>query len=218
MTVFTPALDPWRAARMLLVSGCLFLVPSLALGHEAHEHENATPRQGAASPYTKEATNYRFPNLMLTDMHGKSVSPAGELAREDHPMIMQFIFTTCPGVCPVLSAVMAGVQEELGQDAAGTRLWSITVDPEYDSPEKLRGYALNFGAGKNWRFFTGRREDIVAVQRAFDAYWSNKMDHRQLTFIYAPKRQRWLRLEGTVSAKQLVKELLELTSGRQSIR
>jgi len=75
------------------------------------------------------------------------------------PAILDFIFTTCSGPCPVLSANMARLQADL----AGTdvRLVSVTVDPETDDAETLGAYATRFGADPDrWLFLTGDEGQI----------------------------------------------------------
>ena len=78
----------------------------------------------------------------------------------------------------MLSASLAGAQGEMGERA---RLVSISIDPEYDTPARLREYARRFKAGPRWRFLTGGRDDVEAVQKAFGAWRVNKMSHQPLT-------------------------------------
>ena len=157
--------------------------------------------------YHRELVRYEMPQVTLVDSRGRSVAVAAELKAEPRPVILQFMFTTCAGVCPLLSAVLAQAQDELDRAA----LWSITIDPEADSPEQLRLYATALDAAQGWRFFTGPLDDIVAVQRAFEAYADNKMRHRPLTFIRPTGNGTWLRLEGVLSAAELVAEYRRLT-------
>lgn len=73
--------------------------------------------------------------------------------------IANFIFTSCPSVCPRLSATMAKLQRDLAQTRV--QLVSFTVDPERDTPEKLREYAKQFEADpQRWAFLTGEKETI----------------------------------------------------------
>ena len=54
---------------------------------------------------------------------------------------------------------------------------SFSIDPEYDTPERLRKYAALFNAGPQWQFLTGSLANSVAIQKAFDVYRGNKMNH-----------------------------------------
>jgi protein SCO1/2 len=128
------------------------------------------------------------------------------------PLLLQFIFTTCPTVCPALSALFATTLRQIEVDAAPLRMVSISIDPEHDTPERLRAYAQRLKAGPQWRFLTGRRADIEAVQKAFDAYQSNKMQHEPLTYLRASPQAPWLRLDGFMSASDLIAEYRQVVS------
>jgi cytochrome oxidase Cu insertion factor (SCO1/SenC/PrrC family) len=94
------------------------------------------------------------------------VDQAGEpFTREDlagAPWLADFIFTTCAGVCPIMSTQMARLQHEIPEDSP-LRLVSVSVDPGHDTPEVLREYAARYDADlERWTFLTG---DPAAVYR-----------------------------------------------------
>ena len=106
--------------------------PPLAQAHEAgHEqHEQRLPTIGAA------------PDFALTSQDGAEVTLA---ALRGKVVAVTFIYTSCPDVCPMLTDKMARVQDELGPDfGSKVAFVSITVDPERDTPEVLKGYAEAF--------------------------------------------------------------------------
>jgi protein SCO1/2/putative membrane protein len=81
------------------------------------------------------------------------------------PWAVCFIFTTCPGQCLTTTANMAKLQEQLG--GAPVRLVTISVRPEYDTPEVLRNYADNFGADPDrWLFLTGEKDYVYNLLRS----------------------------------------------------
>ena len=80
--------------------------------------------------------------------------------------IADFIFTSCPSVCPLLSSQMANLHRRLRHPEL--RYLSITVDPETDTPEVLREYAGRYGADlSRWRFLSGEPDTVrrVVVER-----------------------------------------------------
>jgi protein SCO1/2 len=95
-----------------------------------------------------------LPGFLLTDQHGREVR-LNHLAGS--PWIADFIFTRCPGPCPLMSRKMAELAPRL---PPGVRRVSFTVDPDYDTPEVLAAYAGRFGAGPDWLFLTGPRDGI----------------------------------------------------------
>ena len=115
-----------------------------------------------APPAEEPASNelpklWALPSFSLTDQHGQTVTLAdlrGKVWAAD------FIYTTCPGPCPMLSARMQSIQKKLG-DVPDVRLISISTDPEKDTPEVLAAYAKRFNAGPNWSFLTGDKQQIT---------------------------------------------------------
>lgn len=197
-----------RAAVALLVAAAL-AGPAALAAPEDHRHDgHAAP---ASTDYARSLADYSPPDVRLLDMRGAEVRLADEMGH-DGPLMLQFIFTTCPGVCPALSAMFRGAQERLGAEAGEVRLLSISIDPEHDTPPRLSDYAARFRAGPGWRFLTGELDEIVAVQKAFDAYRGNKMRHEPTTYLRASPGESWLRLDGFLTADELVAELRRLTA------
>ncbi|ESZ20900.1 hypothetical protein X737_08855 [Mesorhizobium sp. L48C026A00] len=102
------------------------------------------------------------------------------------------MFASCTDTCPILTALMVRVQDELGS-AFGNKIAfvSITVDPERDTPEVLRQYAENFGADlKGWAFLTGEPAAIREVVRKYGVFarktTGGDVDHTFLTSLVDP--------------------------------
>ncbi len=149
--------------------------------------------------------NYKVPDVTLINQDGESVN-LKEFLDSDKTVVLEFIFTTCTTICPVLSAGFSNLQEGLGQEAENVQMVSITIDPEHDSPDALKEYSQRYKAEKGWEFLTGSRKDIDSVMKAFDAYVSNKMSHLPLTFLHSPGKPEWVRVLGILSASELVNE------------
>jgi protein SCO1/2 len=96
---------------------------------------------------------------MLTERSGSAVR-AQDL--EGSVWIAGFIFTRCPDVCPALTDRMAGLGRALG-GADPVRLVSFSVDPAHDTPNVLSDYAERAGAGDDWLFLTGPRDEIASL-------------------------------------------------------
>jgi protein SCO1/2 len=81
------------------------------------------------------------------------------------PWVADFIFTSCPGTCPTMSAQMARLQRGLVERGlVDVRSVSISVDPATDSPEVLQEYAERFGAdAERWLFLTGERDELHSL-------------------------------------------------------
>ncbi len=158
---------------------------------------------GSGEHYSRVRTSYRVPDVTLVDRTGATVS-LRKLLEVDEPVLLQFIFTTCTTICPAMSATFAAARQELAGDRV--RMISITIDPHHDTPERLQDYASRYGAGPGWFFLTGELDDIQTVQKAFDAFWVNKMQHQPRTYLRRSSGEPWLRLSGLLSSAQLVAE------------
>jgi protein SCO1/2 len=169
----------------------------------------ASPADGPR--FTRREVTVEVPDVTLIDQYGREVRFRDEMLG-DRPVFVDFIFATCTTICPVLSAGYISIQRKLGAERKKVLLVSITIDPEHDGPEELRKYLDRYGAKSGWDFFTGTREDIDKVMRAFDAFVPDKMSHRPQTLIHAPGRDHWIEIYGFASSKDLMKEL-ELALG-----
>lgn len=99
----------------------------------------------------------------LTDQHGREV---GSRDLRGKVWVADFIFTSCPDICPVLSTQMANLHRRV--DDEGVRFVSVTVDPERDTPEVLRDYASRYRADARWRFLTGPPDEVrAAIEGSF---------------------------------------------------
>ena len=153
--------------------------------------------------------DYQIPEISLLDMNYQAVL-LPEAFVSDKPVVLNFIYTTCTTICPILSATFSQIQRELGTDSTGLRMISISIDPDQDSPERLQGYARRFKSSANWHFLTGDLEHIINIQKALDAYRGDKMNHIPLTFLYSANAGTWIRMEGFPSSAEIVAEYRQL--------
>ena len=196
----------WRLLAAFGVACGTALSVSVGLAHDNHDHaaHMAAASNGAAK-YQRSMRSYSIPDVALVDADGKAVRLRDLLATQD-PVMLNFIFTTCGAICPVMSKVFSEVPSSLGTQASRLRMVSISIDPENDTPAQLKAYAGTYGAGARWTFLTGRIEDVKAVQLAFDSYRGDKMSHEPLTLLHPAKDQPWVRIDGFASAKDLAQE------------
>lgn len=177
--------------------------------HAHHHHMMSTMKRA-----TRTTADYTVPAVKLVRDDGKTVSLKDELD-DGRPVVLDFIFTTCSTICPVMSGTFAQLQHKLGEGGDRVHLVSISIDPEEDTPTRLSGYAKQFKAGSQWRLYTGSVEASIAAQRAFDAYRGDKMNHTPVTFLRAAPGRPWVRIEGFASSEELATELRGLVASRR---
>jgi protein SCO1/2 len=83
---------------------------------------------------------------------------------------------------------------------------SISIDPEEDTPARLREYARKFHAGPEWQHYTGTPEASLAAQRAFNVWRGDKMSHAPIILVRAAPGKPWLRIQGFVTPSELLQQ------------
>jgi protein SCO1/2 len=177
-------------------------------------HANHMHPMPPKAAWIKSSVNYKMPEVTLVRADGAKVSLAKELDDGGKPVILNFIYTTCTAICPVMTQTFAEVQNRLGEDLGKVRMVSVSIDPEQDTPQRLKEYAKKYSAGPQWSFYTGSVEASIATQRAFDAYRGDKMNHLPVTFLRAAPGKPWVRLEGFAPPDEVVKEYRQLVAAR----
>jgi protein SCO1/2 len=185
----------------LLSAGAGAQDPSGADPHAAHRAAaQAAPDRRAPRLLTPQP---RFDEVVLVDRrHGSTT--LREVLDTEGPVLVNFVFTTCTTVCPIMTRGFAQLQDALGPDRERVRLVSISIDPEVDTVEALQQYAARHGAGPGWWLLTGTRESSVAAQRSFGAYRGDKMNHAPATFVRAARGAPWQVIDGLASGESLV--------------
>lgn len=177
------------------------------------EHDHAAPSSSGA--YEKLFARYEIPSLELTDQYDRKIR-VDKLLSQERPILVQFIFTSCTTICPIMGAVFGGAQEDIAAISPDYLMVSISIDPEYDRPERLREFGDKQGARDNWILLTGSDADIKKVIRAFDVLYQgdNKMYHQPYTFIRWNAKDQWTRLRGLMSVAELMREF-KMASGAE---
>jgi protein SCO1 len=126
------------------------------------------------------------PGFELIDQAGQPVvfSSFG-----DRVLLIDFIYTRCPGPCPVQTARQVALQRRIPEDLRGrVQLLSLSLDPDHDQPAELARYASRHGADlSNWSFLTGPVEKLAVLTRAYGVGSLRKddgtIDHTLVTFL-----------------------------------
>ncbi|HXG91130.1 MAG TPA: SCO family protein [Blastocatellia bacterium] len=141
-----------------------------------------------------EAAAAYFTNTVLLTQDGKPVHFYDDLLK-GRVVLINFVFTTCQGVCPVMTANLAKVQEYLGERVGShVNMISISVDPAVDTPEALKKFAESYKVKSGWYFLTGKKDDVELVLRKLGGYVADKNDHTSLLIIGNLETGQWMKM------------------------
>ena len=190
----------WVLLALFVVAICVVPTVRAVEAPDAHAHHHVIPDT------KRSLASYAIPNVKLVRDDGRAVTLSDELD-DGRPVVLSFIYTTCTTVCPVTSQALSELQSKLGSARDNVHLVSISIDPEHDTPERLRDYAKRFGAGPEWQHYTGTQAASRAAQQAFGVYRGDKMSHVPATLIRALPGAQWVRIDGFATPDQLMAEL-----------
>jgi protein SCO1/2 len=127
-----------------------------------------------AAADSRYGANY-FPNVVLTTQDGAKVHFYDDLLK-GKSVVIDMIYTSCGYACPLETARLAQVQKMLG-DRVGKDIffYSITIDPQNDTPKVLKAYMQKYHIGPGWTFLTGKKSDIELLGRKL-GLWNNEPD------------------------------------------
>ena len=115
-------------------------------------------------------------DFTLVDQDGE---PFQSASLKGHTSVINFIFTSCRGSCPVLTRQMDQIQTQAKRLDPKTRYYSISVDPEYDTPERLKAFADKFQVDYQfWKFLTG---DLKEIRHAVVESFMTALGEKQVT-------------------------------------
>ncbi len=136
-----------------------------AYGHGPESHPQSSGDGAPAAPSTNRWGAGYFPNVPLVTHDGKTVRYYEDLLK-GKSVAVNIMYTSCKDECPLETARLVQLQQLLG-DRMGKDIffYSISIDPEHDTPEVLKAYMEKFGVGLGWTFLTGKPENIRAATK-----------------------------------------------------
>jgi len=181
------------------------LIGLAAVGAAFSQESSGESAPPSASHAGMSIAQYPIPDVRLVRDDGKAVSLPEEM-NDGRPVVLNFIYTTCSTICPLMSQTLAQFDHELGADRERVHLMSISIDPEQDTVARLHAYAQKFHAGPEWQHYTGTAQASLAAQRAFNVWRGDKMGHSSVTLVRAAPGTPWLRIEGFVTPGELLQQ------------
>lgn len=155
-----------------------------------------------------------LPKITLVTQDNKKVRLYEDLVKDKIVMINMFYINCEDGKCPAVAANLVKLQKKLGKKLGrDVHLYSISLDPERDTPKEMKKYAQSVGARPGWTFLTGEKEDIEALRRRL-GFWSpdpvrdaKRFSHTGVLMMGNDKLDRWMGSQAMGKIKIIMRDL-----------
>lgn len=155
-----------------------------------------------------------LPKITLLTQDNKKVRLYEDLIKDKIVMINMFYINCEDGKCPGVAANLAKLQKKLGKKLGrDVHIYSISLDPEKDTPKELKKYAQSVGARPGWTFLTGEKDDIEALRRRL-GFWSpdpvrdaKRFSHTGILLLANDKLDRWMATPSMGKIKIIMRDL-----------
>ncbi|HEX8433522.1 SCO family protein [Archangium sp.] len=187
------------------------LLLALVLGVHARAAEGGAGAR--TTPSAEEKARAWFTDTVLVTQEGKQVRFYSDVLK-DRVVVISFLFTRCNTACPMIAARLNQIRAQLGEQF-GREVYfiSISVDPEHDTPQRLKEFALRQQATHaGWTFLTGSKEDVNQVIARLGQYVENIEGHSTLLIAGNEKKKHWTKIRPDAPASA-VAERVRLLAG-----
>jgi len=187
------------AAGVTTVAGTTALLGDDKVTKQRYLFQNIPPRELIRQRH--------LPNVELVTMDGQKVHFYDDLVK-DKRVVIQFMYTRCKDVCPMVTHHLVEVQRIL-HDRVGHDIffYSISLSPEEDRPEDLKRFAEEHGAGPGWLFLTGEPNDILLLRKSLGFTYDDPVEdadrnnHSGMLRIGDEPLMRWATCQGGANPK-----------------
>ena len=207
---------------MKLIGSALLLVvfsATMVLSQDAQRPKPPEPASmskadsGPNTPERSPAEKY-FSDVELINQDGQKVRFYTDVLKNKVVVVNTF-FTTCTSICPPMNRNFEKIQEALG-DRLGKDafLVSISVDPETDTPPRLKEYSRRFHARPGWMFLTGKKENVDWALYKLGQYVETKDNHTSIFIIGNEPKGLWKKAMGLAKAEELIRIVEDVINDR----
>jgi protein SCO1/2 len=173
----------------------------------AHPEPRESPFAGAELPVAKRA-----PDLALRDQDGALVRLSAQRGRY---VVVTFLYTHCPDVCPLIAANLNTALRSLGARRDGVRVLAVSVDPQGDTPAAVRAYGRRLRLLPQFRYLIGTKPQLMRVWRDYGvlavARDKELVDHVASTMLVDRRGRRRVLYGANVKAADVVHDLRVLS-------
>jgi protein SCO1 len=187
-----------------LKNGLISLFIIAAASPAGGQTPSPAPTAAPASSGEMSAAHKYFTDVVLVNQDGKEMRFYSDLLK-GRVVIINTFFTTCTSVCPPMTRTLERIQDwlgdRLGKDAF---ILSISVDPEVDSPPKLKAFADSYGARPGWHLLGGKKENVQAALRKIGQFVESRDNHTTILILGNERTGLWKKAFGLAKPSDLI--------------
>jgi protein SCO1 len=198
----------------LALAALVALLAVTACGSGSKSASAPTTTVGAARFDGGELTPPKpLPDFTLRDQSGQKVSMAGQRGKL---VLVTFLYTHCPDVCPLITQNLVQALHMLGPDRDEVRVLGVSVDPEGDTPKSVDDFAKVHHLPPQFHYLTGTRPELTKVWKAYDVAAVSRdpelVDHTAYTMLADRNGQGRVIYDSQVKAKDVAHDVRLLLS------
>lgn len=200
----------WRLASRLsvLVLALLVVIVVAVIGSRG---DTITSNASGTTPSGLQGTNLGgtpAPDFRLTDQFGKQISLS---QFRGEPVVLTFLYTHCPNVCPLTAEKLHATLNALGSQAQHVTILAVSVDPKGDTRTSVINFSNVHHMLNSWHYLTGTEQQLSPVWSAYSMYASvasaNTVDHSTGLYVIDKQGKEQVFLSDTFAPSQLETDL-----------
>jgi protein SCO1 len=200
---------PARRAASTAAMLAAFVLASLLCPPARAVAQTAPPRpeRNSLPPEAKGLSAPAIPDVEAFDQDGKPLRFYTDLIK-GKTVMLNFVFTSCTYVCRMQGANFSRLQAALGRRlGADISLVSVSLDPQRDTPERLKSWGAKYGARPGWTMVTGAKPEMDRLLRALTGDASGVTEHSSVLFMGDYERGIWIRADSLDDPARLIQTL-----------
>jgi protein SCO1/2 len=154
-----------------------------ARAHDEHRHDRSAQQIVDDRLAEFDSSTCSIPEAKLLTVDGEPIRLYEDLAKSK-TVAISFVYTRCTTICSPIAANVGQLKEALGSRAGrDVHLISLTIDPENDTPPRLKAWSSQFEPGTGWTFVTGEKQRIDRLLKGLKVFAPNIEDHPPIMII-----------------------------------
>jgi len=175
-------------------------------------NERASSQSGPSTTLQgTELDSTAAPDFTLTDQNGKTI----ELSQlHGKAVVLTFLYTHCPDVCPLIASKLHIVQRQLGKTSAQVMLVAVSIDPAGDTQASVQQFSQEHQLVNNWHYLLGTKEVLEPVWNAYSVYAqaaTSKVTHSSAVYVIDKESRERVFFGEDFTTSDMVTDLQVLT-------